>query len=72
VALTGRAAAAALAGVLLVLAFRSWLAVLAVGLAIAIAIVADLFLAAAIRPLVMTRGGDTRVRLGETATTLLL
>ena len=70
-ALTGRAAAAALAGVLLVLAFRSWLAVLAVGLAIAIAIVADLFLAAAIRPLVMTRGGDTRVRLGETATVTL-
>ena len=70
-ALTGRAAAVALTGVLVVLAFRSWLAVLATAAVIAIAIAVDLLLAAAIRPLVMTRDGDTRVRLGETATVSL-
>jgi uncharacterized protein (DUF58 family) len=71
VALTGRAAAAALAGVLVVLAFRGWLAVLATAAVIAIAIAADLVRAAPVRPLVMTRSGDTRVRLGETATVTL-
>jgi len=71
VAVTGRAAAAALAGVLVVLAFRSWLTVLVVAVALAIGIAADLLLAAAIRPLAMTRSGDTTVRLGETATVTL-
>jgi uncharacterized protein (DUF58 family) len=70
-AITGRAAAVALAGVLVVLAFRSWLAVLAVAAAILLTIAADLMLAAPIRPLVMTRSGDARVRLGETATVTL-
>ena len=70
-ALTGRAAAAALAGVLVVLAFRSWLAVLATAAVIALGIAVDLRLAAAIRPLVMTRSGDTRVRLGENAVVTL-
>lgn len=66
-AITGRAAAVALAGVLVVLAFRSWLAVLAVAAAILVAIAADLMLAAPIRSLIMAREGDRRVRLGETA-----
>jgi uncharacterized protein (DUF58 family) len=70
-AITGRAAAVALAGVLVVLAVRSWLAVVAVAAVLAAGIAADLLLAAAIRPLVMTRSGDTRVRLGETATVTL-
>ncbi len=70
-ALTGRAAAAALAGVLVVLAFRSWLAVLATAAVLALAIAADLWMAAPVRPLVMTRDGDTRVRLGETAAVTL-
>ena len=70
-AVTGRAAGLALAGVLVVLAFRGWLAVLVLGLALLAAMAADLVLAAAIRPLVMTRAGDTTVRLGETATVTL-
>ncbi len=70
-AITGRAAGMALAGVLVVLAVRSWLAVLAVAAAVLAAIAIDLLLAAPIRPLVMTRSGDTRVRLGETATVTL-
>jgi uncharacterized protein (DUF58 family) len=72
VAITGRAAAVALAGVLVVLAVRSWLAVAAVAVALLAGIAADLVLAAAIRPLVMTRSGDTRVRLGETAAVELI
>jgi uncharacterized protein (DUF58 family) len=71
VALTGRAAAAALAGVLVVLAFRGWLAVLGTAAVIALAIAVDLMRAAPVKPLVMTRDGDTRVRLGETATVTL-
>ncbi|MBV9449372.1 MAG: DUF58 domain-containing protein [Streptosporangiaceae bacterium] len=70
-AITGRAAAVALAGVLVVLAVRNWLAVVAVAAVLLAGIAADLLLAAAIRPLVMTRSGDTRVRLGETATVTL-
>lgn len=70
-ALTGRAAAAALAGVLVVLAFRGWLTVLAVAAVIALSIAVDLLRAAPVKPLVMTREGDTRVRLGETATVAL-
>ena len=66
-AITGRAAAAALAGVLVVLAFRSWLAVLGVAVAIGAGIGADLLLAAPVRPLRLSRSGDTAVRLGETA-----
>jgi len=66
--LTGRAALAALAGALLVLAFRTVGALLAVNLLLAAAIVADLVLAASARRLRITRSGDTRVLLGETAT----
>ncbi|HEX6522483.1 MAG TPA: DUF58 domain-containing protein [Streptosporangiaceae bacterium] len=70
-AITGRAAAVALAGVLVVLTVRSWLTVLVVAAVLLAGIAADLLLAAAIGPLVMTRSGDTRVRLGETATVTL-
>jgi uncharacterized protein (DUF58 family) len=70
-AITGRAAAVALAGVLVVLAFRSWLAVLAVAVAIAAGIVADLLLAAPVRPLRLSRSGATSVRLGDTAQVML-
>jgi uncharacterized protein (DUF58 family) len=70
-AITGRAGAAALAGVLVVLAFRSWLAVLAVAVAIAAGIAADLLLAAPVRPLRLSRSGDTSVRLGDTAAVTL-
>jgi uncharacterized protein (DUF58 family) len=71
VALTGRAAAVALAGVLVVLAVRSWLAVVGLAVALLAAIIADLLLAAPIRPLRLARSGDTTVRLGETATVTL-
>ncbi|MGP7999461.1 MAG: DUF58 domain-containing protein [Streptosporangiaceae bacterium] len=67
-ALTGRAALAALAGALIVLAFRTLGALLAVNGLLATAIVADLMLAASVRRLQITRSGDTRVLLGETAT----
>ncbi len=66
-ALTGRTALAALTGALLVLAFRSVVALLVVNLLLAAAIVADLLLAAGLRRLRITRSGDTRVLLGETA-----
>jgi uncharacterized protein (DUF58 family) len=66
-ALTGRTALAALTGALLVLAFRSVAALLVVNLLLAAAIVADLLLAAGLRRLRITRAGDTRVLLGETA-----
>jgi uncharacterized protein (DUF58 family) len=71
-ALTGRAALVALIGALAVLAFRTPVAVLAVEGLLLAAIVADLILAAAIRPLRMARSGDTRVRLGETASVTLV
>ena len=66
-AITGRAGAVALAGVLVVLAFRDWLAVLIVAVAIAAGIAIDLLLAAPVRPLRLSRSGDTSVRLGDTA-----
>jgi uncharacterized protein (DUF58 family) len=67
-ALTGRAALAALTGALLVLAFRTVGALLAVNGLLAAAILVDLMLAANARRLLVTRSGDTRVLLGETAT----
>jgi uncharacterized protein (DUF58 family) len=65
-ALTGRAAAAAAIGVLIVLAFRTLAAVLAVDALILAAIAADLILAAPVRKLRLTRSGDARIRLGTT------
>jgi uncharacterized protein (DUF58 family) len=66
-ALTGRTALAALTGALLVLAFRSVAALLVVNLLLAAAIVVDLLLAAGLGRLRITRSGDTRVLLSETA-----
>ena len=71
-ALTGRAALAALIGALVVLAFRSTAALLVVEGLVLTGIVVDLILAAGVRPLRMTRSGDTSVRLGETASVTLL
>lgn len=65
--LTGRTALAALAGGLVVLAFRTVGAWLVVNLLLAAAVVADLLLAAGVRRLRITRSGDTQVLLGETA-----
>ena len=66
-ALTGRAAAAALLGALVVLGFRTWPALVAVNVLLLAAIGADLMLAASVRRLRITRSGDTRVLLGESA-----
>jgi uncharacterized protein (DUF58 family) len=65
-ALTGRAAAAAAIGVLIVLAFRTLAAVLVVDALILAAIAADVILAAPVRELRLTRSGATRIRLGAT------
>jgi uncharacterized protein (DUF58 family) len=71
-ALTGRAALAALIGALVVVVFRTVATLLAVEGLILAGILADLILAAAVRPLRMTRSGDTAVRLGETAAVTLV
>jgi uncharacterized protein (DUF58 family) len=67
-ALSGRAAALAVVGVLAVLAVRVTAAVLAVDGLILILILADLLLAAPPKALTITRDGDRRVRLGESVT----
>jgi uncharacterized protein (DUF58 family) len=65
VALTGRAALAALAGALVVLAFRSVAALIVVDGLLVAAIAADLLLAAPVRALGVARFGDTRILLGQ-------
>ena len=67
-ALSGRAAAVALACVLVVLAVRSTATVLVIDGLLLAAIVVDLLLAVPVSALRLTRDGDRRVRLGETAT----
>ena len=67
-ALSGRAAAVALAGVLVVLAVRSAVTVAVVDGLLLAAIIADVALAAPVGALQLRRGGDTRVRLDEPAT----
>jgi uncharacterized protein (DUF58 family) len=67
VALTGRAALAALAGAALILAFRAPALLVAVNVLLLAAIAADLALAAPVRALRFTRSGDTRCLLGERA-----
>ncbi|MFI6476946.1 DUF58 domain-containing protein [Nonomuraea sp. NPDC050663] len=68
-ALTGRAALVAALGIVVVLiAPDPVLAVAGVCLLLAAAIVLDLALAGAVRPLVFHRSGETVVRLGQTAT----
>ncbi len=70
-ALTGRAGLAALAGALVILAFRTVPALIAVNAMIAAAIVADLVLAAGVGQLRLTRDGDTRLTLGNTGAVVL-
>lgn len=70
-ALTGRAALAALAGALVILATRAPATVLVVNVVLVIALAADLLLAAPVHSLRFTRSGDTRVLLGESATVTL-
>jgi len=67
-ALTGRAALAALGGVLVVLAVRTVAALAAVDGLILAAIVVDIVLAAPVRPLTVRRSGDTRILLGQPGT----
>ena len=69
-ALTGRAALAALVGVLVVLAFRERVALLGVDALMLAAIAADMVLAARCGAR-LTRSGDTRIRLGEAGTVTL-
>ncbi|MGP4114787.1 DUF58 domain-containing protein [Streptomyces sp. 4N509B] len=66
-ALTGRTALLAAVGALVVGLMPGWHGVLAVALPLLAAVLYDLARAAPVRALVLTRGGDTRVRLGETA-----
>jgi uncharacterized protein (DUF58 family) len=70
-ALTGRTALAALAGALVILAFRTVPALIAVNGLIAAGIVADLVLAAGVGQLRLTRDGDTRITLGNTGAVVL-
>jgi uncharacterized protein (DUF58 family) len=64
-ALTGRAAVAALIGALIVLAFRDVAALIVVNAVIVAAIASDLLLAAPVRSLRLERAGDSRIRLGQ-------
>ena len=66
-ALTGRAALAALAGAAVILAVRAPALIIGVNVLLVAAIAADLVLAAPVRPLRFTRSGDTRCMLGERA-----
>ncbi len=68
-ALTGRAALVALLGTLVAVALRTTAAVLLADGAVVAAVVADLALAASVRRLKLSRSGDTRVLLGQDATT---
>jgi len=67
VALTGRAALAAAAGALLILAFRAPAMLIVVNALLVAAIAADLALAAPVHAIRLSRSGDTRVLLGERA-----
>ncbi|WP_431678873.1 DUF58 domain-containing protein [Kitasatospora sp. KL5] len=67
-ALTGRTALLAALGALVVgLVVPSWAGIGAVTLLVLLGVAADLVLAAPVRTLQLARGGDTRVRLGDTA-----
>jgi uncharacterized protein (DUF58 family) len=70
-ALTGRAAIAALIGSLAALAFRDVLALVIVDGLILLAIAADCVLAAGVRQLQVARSGDTRILLGQRGTVTL-
>jgi uncharacterized protein (DUF58 family) len=70
-ALTGRAAIAALVGALVVLAVRNVAALIAVNALILAAIGADVMLAAGVGQLRISRKGDTRLLLGSSGTVTL-
>jgi uncharacterized protein (DUF58 family) len=70
-ALTGRAAVAALIGALVVLAIRTTAALVIVDAVILAAIITDLVLAGSVRSLSLVRDGDTRIRLGNSGTVTL-
>jgi uncharacterized protein (DUF58 family) len=70
-ALTGRAALAALIGTLAALAFRSTAALAVTDGLIALAIGADCALAAGVRQLQVSRSGDSRMLLGQCGTVTL-
>jgi uncharacterized protein (DUF58 family) len=70
-ALTGRAAIAALIGTLVTLAFRDIPALVIVDALIAAAIITDCVLAAGVRQLQVSRSGDARILLGQTGTVTL-
>jgi uncharacterized protein (DUF58 family) len=70
-ALTGRAALAALIGTLAALAFRSAAALVVTDSLIALAIGADCALAAGVRQLQVSRSGDSRMLLGQRGTVTL-
>ncbi|HEU5476055.1 MAG TPA: DUF58 domain-containing protein [Actinophytocola sp.] len=71
-AITGRAALLALAGVLVVaLLVPSWSGVLGMAAVLALGVLVDLALAPSVRRLTFARGGATRVRLGERAAVTL-
>ena len=70
-ALTGRTAALALAGVLVVLGIHSVTGLVIVEGLLAVGVAVDLLLAAPVRALHLSRAGDTKVRLGETASVTL-
>ncbi len=69
--LTGRAALVALLGTVAAVALRTTAAVLLVDAAIVAAIAVDLALAASVRKLELSRSGDSRVLLGQDATTTI-
>jgi uncharacterized protein (DUF58 family) len=70
-ALTGRAALAALIGALAALAFRAVAALIVVNALILAGIAVDLVLAAGVRQLRMTRAGDARILLGKSGSVVL-
>ncbi len=70
-ALTGRAALAALIGALAALAFRAVAALIVVNALILAGIAIDLVLAAGVRQLRITRAGDARILLGKSGSVVL-
>ena len=70
-ALTGRAALAALIGALVTLAFRTAAALMVVNALILAGIAVDLILAASVRQLRISRAGDTRLLLGQSGSVTL-
>lgn len=70
-AVTGRAALAALLGTALMLVLRTWAGLILVDGILALAIATDLTLAAGVGQLSFSRSGDSRIRLGEAGSVCL-